>query len=85
MGEELTIHDKAKVTLHDGVIVSAKSVTVKPGGAAKGTGTFVTPLFTNKGLIAPGKSPGVLIIDGDYVQDVGAVLEVEIGGSGPES
>ena len=36
--------------------------------------------FVNAGLLRVGNSPGLLTIDGDYVQQPGGTLEIEIGG-----
>ena len=34
----------------------------------------------SNGLVAPGNSPGVITIDGDYEQQAGSSLQIEIGG-----
>lgn len=47
------------------------------GGIFGGNGTVIGNV-TNNGTIRPGESPGTLIIDGDYVQQIGAKLAVEI-------
>lgn len=56
------------------------SLTVATGGSLFGTGTVVGALV-NQGLIGPGSSPGTLVVDGDYQQDGGAILAIELGGS----
>jgi hypothetical protein len=47
----------------------------------KGTGTF-TGSVTNEGTFAPGHSPGVVDVEGDYTQAIDATLEIEIAGNG---
>jgi hypothetical protein len=45
-----------------------------------GSGTIVGDV-TTAGTVAPGTSPGVLGIDGDYVQLAGSELEIELAGT----
>lgn len=52
-------------------------VTVDAGATVGGSGTLHGDLV-NEGIAAPGNSPGVLTIEGDYLQKAGAVLKVEI-------
>jgi hypothetical protein len=59
-------------------------------GTIGGIGTFNTtgltsPGFVNHGIVAPGLSPGVLSITGDYNQASDGDLEIEIGGTTPGS
>jgi hypothetical protein len=37
--------------------------------------------FINDGVMAPGSSPGVLTIQGDFVQDDTGILDIQLGGS----
>ena len=49
----------------------------------KGVGTLTTPTsnrFINNGTVAPGVSPGILSINGNYPQTTSADLNIEIGG-----
>ena len=39
--------------------------------------------FTNAGVVAPGHSPGVITVNGDFVQTTSGRLSVEIGGTRP--
>ena len=48
----------------------------------KGTGTIQANL-TNSGELAPGNSPGIIHIDGDYTQTATGTLEIEVGGLTP--
>src|SRR5262249_7725391 len=49
------------------------------GGILQGAGT-VTGNVTNGGTVAPGLSPGILNIAGNYVQTAGGTLSIEING-----
>jgi len=51
------------------------------GGALKGTGTMSGPVVNSGGTVAPGASPGLLTITGDYTQDTGGTLAEEITGT----
>jgi hypothetical protein len=75
---------------NSGVIDLTAGTTLSTGGAAltntglgvvKGKGTLLAPTFTNNGVVAPGDSPGVLTISGNYVQGPGGTLVVELGGT----
>ncbi len=52
------------------------------GGVLAGNGTFKasTTGIINEGSVAPGQSPGLLAITGDYTQATGGSLNIEIGG-----
>jgi hypothetical protein len=52
------------------------------GGVIKGTGTLQANLM-NSGTLAPGNSPGILTINGDYTQTSTGHLEIEVGGLTP--
>lgn len=52
------------------------------GGRLEGIGT-VAGAVTNRGVVAPGDSPGTLTIEGEYVQEQGGVLQMEIEGTDP--
>jgi hypothetical protein len=50
----------------------------------RGNGTLGNSLILGPGaVIAPGASAGVLTVDGDYTQLLGAVMRMELGGAGP--
>ena len=48
----------------------------------KGTPT-IRGSVTSDGKVAPGNSPGVITINGDYTQTASGSLEIEIGGLTP--
>lgn len=58
------------------------TLTVAAGGTLTGTGTVLGTLV-NAGVVGPGASPGTLSVDGDFEQDLAAVLALEIGGLVP--
>jgi len=60
------------------------SLTNQAGGLIQGNGTLdVSAIgFVDQGTLAPGTSFGTLEILGNYLQDTGAVLDLEIGGLG---
>jgi autotransporter-associated beta strand protein len=57
-------------------------VVVNPGSSLGGSGT-VNGLTTNHGRVAPGNSPGILNINGNYTQGADGTLEIEVGGLTP--
>ncbi len=68
------------LTLSNGATFGT-AVTIN-GGTVSGSGTFTGASLTNAGgTIAPGASPGKLIISGNYVQSAGGTLQIEIGGT----
>ncbi|MCD4824765.1 MAG: autotransporter-associated beta strand repeat-containing protein [Phycisphaerae bacterium] len=51
------------------------------GGTLGGTGTIRSDITIGNGsTVGPGASPGLLTIDGDYTQQTGAAMEMELGG-----
>ena len=50
------------------------------GGHLSGSGRVVADVRV-AGFFAPGHSPGYVEIEGDYVQDPGATLEIELAGT----
>ncbi|MCC7122649.1 MAG: filamentous hemagglutinin N-terminal domain-containing protein [Gammaproteobacteria bacterium] len=67
-------------TLHaGGGAISAGTMNVNTGGMLSGTGT-ITGNVVNAGTVAPGNSPGILTVDGNYTQGAGGTLAIEIGG-----
>jgi hypothetical protein len=52
-------------------------------GELRGSGVIVGTVVNSGGTVAPGSSPGSLIVDGNYTQQQAALLSLEIGGSLP--
>ena len=53
------------------------------GGTLNGTGTVKGDVQNDDGIVAPGKSPGILTVDGNFTQAAGGTLAIEIGGTTP--
>lgn len=76
---------QGRLSVEDGGLVTATTINVRQGGVLTGNGTVVAGtvnvlggLDNRGGVIAPGLSPGVLVIDGDLILDGGTlVLEAD--------
>jgi hypothetical protein len=66
-------------------LTGLSGVTIAPGGLLTGNGTLTAVNVSNNGTVAPGNSPGALTINGNYFQDAGGTLAVEVGGTTPGS
>jgi hypothetical protein len=55
------------------------------GGRFQGTGTVSGNLNVSNAVIAPGFSPGTLSVQGNLVLGAGAILEIELAGSGTDA
>ena len=64
-----------------GPTLSASTMNVLAGGTLMGSGTVNADVNNSAGTVAPGASPGILTINGDYVQGPSGVLAVDIGGT----
>ena len=62
-------------------VAFGQSVNIQ-GGLLQGFGTIQGNLF-NAGTVHPGDGPGVLTVNGNYTQNSGGILDIEIGGSRP--
>ena len=58
------------------------TVNIASGGLLKGSGTL-NGSVNNSGTVAPGTSPGVLTIAGNYTQSSSGLLQLELGGLAP--
>lgn len=67
----------------NGGSVTASDVNVT-GGTLKGIGS-ISGNVTNSGTVAPGASPGIITIGGNYTQTSAGVLVIEVGGTTPGS
>jgi T5SS/PEP-CTERM-associated repeat protein len=72
------------LTVRDGGRVFANTVHIWSSGTLGGDGTVQSNVI-NGGRVRPGNSPGVLNIVGNYTQQVGGTLEIELGGTIPAS
>jgi hypothetical protein len=80
----ITITNKAVFAVY------GKGFTNEAGATIKGVGKFDRSNipganFTNRGFIDPGLSPGLLEIEGDYLEESTAQLNIELGGTIVES
>jgi len=72
------------ITIRDSGLVTGPGSVVIRGGAIRGQGRIETTMQVEGGIVAPGLSPGALIIDGDWTMDADSVLELEIFGTESE-
>ncbi|MEM1228014.1 MAG: Ig-like domain-containing protein [Planctomycetota bacterium] len=68
------------IDIVEGTLEFTSDVNLDGGGTLQGRGTFSGNVTNSNGVVAPGTSPGLLNIDGDYTQLAGGLLFVEIGG-----
>ncbi len=73
---------------NDGTLTVDGTFTRGPGeffqrGKLKGTGTVNGDRIINQGTTSPGNSPGLLTIDGEFVNDTAGILDIELGGLAP--
>ena len=70
-------------TVNGGILtvngVHTGSITVNPNGTLGGSGTIGGGV-SGGGRVAPGNSPGILTINGDYTQSDSSTLEIQVGG-----
>jgi len=64
------------------VLAPGKKVFVKSQGTLKG-GVVEGEIVENGGRVLPGDSPGMFELTGDYLQEPGGTLEIEIDGTTP--
>ncbi len=79
-GNTLHVDATSSVVIGNGTPQLPGKVLVLPGGTLAGRGTIATNVVVDGGRVAPGSSPGILNIDGDYTQTASGVLEIEVGG-----
>ncbi|MEX0613719.1 MAG: PEP-CTERM sorting domain-containing protein [Pirellulales bacterium] len=88
VGSTLHVHTGGTVALSTGGTVNvgigegaAGAVNVLSSGSIRGSGVISGAVNNSAGSVAPGFSPGVLTIVGDYLQASDGTLEIEIGGT----
>jgi T5SS/PEP-CTERM-associated repeat protein len=72
MSGVLTVTNNAQVT-------ASGLLTVGSNGKIQGNGTIVGNI-KDGGTVAPGMSPGILSVTGNYTQDSAGILQIELGG-----
>ena len=71
------------MSIEDATGTSSSGTYEVAGGTFEGIGTIEGNLKNSGGHLKPGHSPGSIIINGNYVQMSGGVLNMEIGGTTP--
>jgi len=69
----------AGVTNVNGVLSASPTLVDIRGGTLSGAGTIVANV-SNGGTVAPGNSPGILFVLGNYTQTPSGILDIEIAG-----
>ncbi|CAG0952200.1 hypothetical protein PHYC_00259 [Phycisphaerales bacterium] len=83
MGGTRVYSQRANRTRVEGGLRSSQPVAVT-GGTLSGSGTVTSPVLANTGgVVAPGSSPGILTVQGNYSQSDPGELAIEIGGNAP--
>lgn len=86
-GTGLIHHNTGTLRLLDNSTIGFVSHLVNdPDGRIEGIGrlgTASSQVISDYGTLAPGQSPGLLTIYGDYTQYAGGILEMEIAGTAP--
>jgi len=75
-------HDDVENLVAADAIGHGRGLQVAGGGHLGGSGRLGADVRV-AGVFAPGHSPGYVEIEGDYVQDEGATLEIELAGTDP--
>jgi hypothetical protein len=79
-----TFSQTGGTTLVEGTLFSTAIIELL-GGMLGGSGAVFASLTNSGGTVSPGMSPGRLSIFGNYIQDVGGTLAIEIGGAAAAS
>ncbi len=91
VAQHLNVRDQGVLHTEEGAVTVGDqsnpaafgSVYVNSGGLLSGDGTIFGDVFADGGVIAPGNSPGILTINGDFTLDVGSILQIQIAGAAP--
>ncbi|HMP08166.1 MAG TPA: hypothetical protein PJ982_17595, partial [Lacipirellulaceae bacterium] len=71
--------NRGRIVSNTGTLAFTGGLTNTPSATIGGNGTIAAS-FTNSGRVAPGNSPGILTIQGNYTQSLSGELEIEVGG-----
>jgi len=82
MGNALSLSGNTQLNHSVVDTVGGGSVTLLSGDVT-GEGTLSGDVNNQSATVAPGNSPGILTIDGDYTQGTGGTLAIEIAGNTP--
>lgn len=75
----------AGLTKFEGGSLKSTKPFLLQGGKWGGSGAFTGTLRNEGGVLAPGFSPGSIVINGSYIQAANGTLQAEIGGTTPGS
>ncbi|MCO6044075.1 Ig-like domain-containing protein [Aeoliella sp. ICT_H6.2] len=67
------------IIYEDGQLVVQGTAIFESGGGLSGQGRITATTLENRGTIAPGNSPGVLVVDSSFSQTAEGRLEIELG------
>ena len=80
----LTKSGAGEMAINNDLVLGGGGMVVNAQGSLSGTGTVGGSVENSGGTVAPGNSPGVLSITGNYTQGSGGTLNIEIDGvAGP--
>jgi outer membrane autotransporter protein len=79
-GASLTFSDAFSLTgtLKNNGTVTVSNLSLLSGSILSGAGTVIGNVTNNSGTVSPGNSPGTLTVVGNYVQNPGSTLSMEI-------
>ena len=72
--------EDALIDLGGGTLDPGNELILESGDSLIGSGTLAADLV-NGGTVSPGKSPGIITVQGNYTQQTDGVLEIELGGT----
>jgi len=72
--------DDTTLNLNGGTLNPGETLSLESGDSLVGSGTLAANLV-NGGTVSPGDSPGIITVDGNYMQQAAGVLEIELGGT----
>jgi len=78
-GGNLTSGNGTTLNLGEGSLNPGDTLALEAGALLVGSGTLSSNLV-NGGTVSPGSSPGIITVDGNYTQESGGILEIELGG-----
>jgi hypothetical protein len=78
-GNTLTKSGTGNMAVNNKLTTAGGTIDIQEG-TVSGSGTVGGNLNNSSGTVAPGNSPGILTIDGNYTQDSSGIMEMEIGG-----
>ena len=85
----LSLNGNTLIKMGDGTLSINNNLETGGGGSVdcqagtcNGTGTIGGDLDSSGGVVAPGNSPGILSVDGNFTQSAGGTLEIELASNG---